>query len=239
MLFRSYGKAKRYPTVAELFQSVSVGGSLYKNTPNLRPENVDAYELTGEFRRGGTFGRLSAFLQDNSDAIVSQNECTDATCVTRTTWNDNIGKVRIWGTEAVLEQRDAFLPGLDLAGSATLAFSRIMENAAQPTYVGNQWPRIPRWRAKATASYRFDEKWIAALGLRYSSGGYNNLDNSDTNWGVYGESSAYLTLDAKLTWKVAEHWGVAFGVDNITDTKYYVAHPYPQRTFFSEIKVDF
>lgn len=239
LLRGAYGKAKRYPTVSELFQSVTVGSSLYKSTPSLRPENVDAWELAGEFRRGGTFARLSGFLTDNSDAIASQNECVDATCVTRTTWNDNIGKVRIWGTEAVVEQRNAFLEGLDLAGSATLAFSRILENAAQPAYVGNQWPRIPRWRAKATASYHFDEKWTAAMGLRYSSGGYNNLDNSDTNWGVYGESSPYLTLDTKLTWKVAEHWGVAFGIDNLTNAKYYVAHPYPQRTFFSEIKVDF
>lgn len=235
----SYGRAKRYPTVTELFQSVTVGSSLYQSTPNLKPENIDAWELAGEFRRGGTFARLSGFLTDNSDAIAAQQECTDATCLTKVTWNDNVGKVRIWGAEAVVEQRDAFISGLDLRGSATLAFSRILENAAQPTYVGNQWPRIPRWRAKATASYRFDEKWIAAMGLRYSSGGYNSLDNSDTNWSVYGESSPYLTFDAKLTWKVAEHWGVAFGVDNITNAKYYVAHPYPQRTFFSELKIDF
>lgn len=239
LLRGAYGKARRHPTVTELFQSVTVGGSLYRSTPALKPENVDAWELAGEFRRDKSFARLSGFLQDNSDAIASQQECTDATCVTRVTWNDNVGKVRIWGAEAVLEQRDAFVTGLDLSGSATLAFSRVLANAAQPTYVGNEWPRIPRWRAKATASYRFDEKWTAAMGLRYSSGGYNNLDNSDTNWGVYGESSPYLSLDAKVSWKVAEHWGVAFGVDNITDAKYFVAHPYPQRTFFSEIKVDF
>jgi len=239
LLRAAYGKARRYPTATELFQSVTVGSSLYQNTPNLKPENVDAWEIAGEYTRDKTFGRLSWFLQDNSNAIASQQECVDATCVSKVTWNDNVGKVRIWGTEAVLEQRDAFIEGLDLRGSATLAFSRILENAAQPTYVGNEWPRIPRWRAKATAAYRFDEKWIGSMGLRYSSGGYANLDNSDTNWSVYGESSPYLTLDAKLTWKVAEHWGLAFGVDNITNTKAYVAHPYPQRTFFSELKVDF
>ena len=223
-------------------------GSIIANTPGLRPEKVDAFELSGEWTHEGTLARLSGFYQLNADAIDSQSECIDATgaviawtssCSPSITYTDNIGKVQIWGAELVLEQRDAFLPGLDLRGSLTAAWSKVLEDAANPSYVGKEWKRIPRWRAKAVATYRFDEKWSASAGVRYSSGGYNSLENTDTNWSTYGESSPYFVVDAKLNWKVADNWGLSFGVDNITNEKYYVAHPYPQRTYFTELKVDF
>ncbi len=240
LLRAAYGKAHRYPTVTELFQSsTDSAGNVLRNTPNLRPENIDAYELSGELTRGKTFGRLTGFVQNNADAIASQKECTDATCATTVTWNSNIGKVLIWGTEAVLEQRDAFVPGLDLRGSVTLAFSKILEDSANPALIGKEWQRIPRWRARAVATYRFDDKWSGSLGARYASGAYSNLDNGDTNWSIFGGNSPYFIADARVSYKVAEHWSLSLGVDNFTDAKAYVYHPYPQRTFFSEIKVDF
>ena len=43
-----------------------------------------------------------------------------------------------------------------------------------------------------------------------------------------------------MTYKVQKNWTVAFGVDNIGDYKYYVSpHPYPQRTFFGEMRYDY
>lgn len=245
----SYGRAWRYPTVTELYQVKTLSsGSIVSNTPGLKPEKVDAFELSGEWTGQGTMARLSGFYQLTGDAIDSQSECIDASgaviawsssCSPSISYTDNIGRVQIYGAELVVERRDVFLPGLDLRGSLTAAWSKVLEDVANPTYVGKEWKRIPRWRAKAVATWRFDESWSASTGLRYSSGGYNSLDNADTNWSTYGESSPYLIWDAKLNWKAADNWGLAFGVDNITDQKAYVAHPYPQRTFFTELKVDF
>lgn len=240
LLRAAYGKAHRYPTVSELFQySKDSSGTVVLNTPGLKPENIDAYEISGEWAREGSKLRLTGFAQDNRDAIAAQQECANAACTATVSWTNNVGRVAIWGSEIVAEQRDAFVSGLDLKGSVTLTWSKILENAAAPTYIGKEWVRTPRWRARAVATYRWDDAWSGSLGMRYSSGAYNTADNSDQNWSGFSSNSSYLVFDTRVTRKVGENWSVAFGIDNLTDAKAYVHHPYPQRTFFSEIKVDF
>ena len=65
---------------------------------------------------------------------------------------------------------------------------------------------------------------------------YNNLDNSDTNGNTYTGSSRFFVMDARMLWRIDKQWSAALGVDNLTNATYWAFHPYPQRTFITELK---
>lgn len=44
-------------------------------------------------------------------------------------------------------------------------------------------------------------------------------------------------FDAKLTYAVNSHVKLGVGVDNLTDERYFVGHPYAGRTLFGEVKL--
>jgi iron complex outermembrane receptor protein len=54
---------------------------------------------------------------------------------------------------------------------------------------------------------------------------------------VFGGTSTYTVVDAKLTFKPAKWSEVGIGVDNLFDARYFVFHPYPGRTFYIEGKL--
>ena len=45
-------------------------------------------------------------------------------------------------------------------------------------------------------------------------------------------------MDARVHLQLDKHWGAALGVDNLNNRKYYLFHPFPQRTFYAELKYD-
>ncbi len=75
--------------------------------------------------------------------------------------------------------------------------------------IGKWQPSIPRWRATASASYRFDPDLSASVGARYSGKQYRTLDNSDVNGFTYMGVSSYFTTDLRLRWQPARQWTVA------------------------------
>lgn len=237
LLRASLGEAYRFPTVTEMFQQVTNSQSIIVNSPNLKPEQAMSYELTGEYTFGRSKARLSLFDEDRWYALFSQ---TDTTVVPNVTQIENVGKVQFRGIEAALQSNDVFIMGLDLGGSITLTDSRILSDYQSPIVVGGNWPRIPRWRARATALYHPNEKLSVAVGLRYASGAYSLLNNTDFNHDTYGGISSYIVADARVTYKMTPNWSMAFGVDNVGSYKYYVSpHPYPQRTLFAELRYDY
>ncbi len=75
--------------------------------------------------------------------------------------------------------------------------------------------------------------------MHYSGREYSNLDNSDINPNVYGGTSSYTTWDTKLSYHINSHLDAAVGINNLTDKKYYVFHPYPGRSLFGELRASF
>jgi iron complex outermembrane recepter protein len=231
----SVGKAYRFPTVNELFQQLTTGSTIITGNPDLKPEQVWSYEWTSEYTIGKNSARISLFQEDRTDALVSQTDTT----LNRTLY-ENIDSVRIRGVETAFKTKDLLVDKLDFAGSLTLASSRILRDQQNPSLVGNEFQRIPAWRATALATYHQTEDWASTLGLRYASAAYGQIDNSDTNHGVYGGISQYVVTDIRTTYKVGDNFSLAAGIDNLFDQKYYVSpHPYPQRTFFGEAKCQF
>ncbi|KVE62826.1 TonB-dependent receptor [Burkholderia vietnamiensis] len=229
----SFATGTRFPTVGELFQGTISNNAIVNNNPGLRPEKAIDWDFTAERDVGVGVVRASVFQSDLRDSIYSQTTVSGATTVTNIS---NVDRVRVRGVELAFSGRNVGLRGLDIDANVSASNAQILADAANPAYVGSRFPRIPRVRANLLASYRFDEHWLGSVGVRYSGRQFNTLDNSDVNPDVYGGTSNFTIVDLKARYSFDRHWSASVGIDNVTDRRYYVFHPYPGRTFFGELK---
>lgn len=227
----SLARAYRMPTVSELFQGSVSGTALIDNDPNLAPENAFSKDLSLE-RRGddGSNLRLSIYEDDVRDTLFSQ---TDTTVFPTVTGIQNVDRVRTRGAEVAGQWVDV-VPGLDLTASVAHNRAVTLQNRRNPASVGKRFYRIPDWRADLVATYRFNRVLTGTLAGRWSGRQYNSLDNSDINPDTFGGTSRYGALDARLEARLDSRWTLAAGVENLTDERYYVYHPYPGRTWSLE-----
>ena len=148
MLRASLGKAFRFPTVTELYQTESTNTTTRISDPNLKPEKIFAKDLTAEgaVAAGGGVLRLSLFEVGKSFAMPS-TALPDYSLVTR---NQNIDKLvrtrcgsRLCGSGRCGSRSDR-QPDL---GIATPAPTRCWKNHLNPASVGKWVVRVPDWRA--------------------------------------------------------------------------------------------
>lgn len=233
LLKLSFGAGTRFPTVAELFQGTISNNAIVNNNPNLQPERAIDWDFTAE--RALSFGtlRFSLFQSDIRNTIYTQTDITVTPTVTNI---QNIGRVRTRGVEVAFSGQNVLLHGLGIDANLALTTSKILADAQNPAVVGNNWVRMPRVRANLLASYRFATDWLASVGVRYSGRQYSALDNSDINPGSYGGTSSFLVVDLKAVWRITPHVNLSLGVDNLTDRRYYVYHPYPGRTIYGALQ---
>lgn len=233
------GRAVRMPTVAELYGATSSATLMVINDPNLKPEESWTSELSMEKDMGNALLRATLFREDVRDSLYSQSLLVDGKSVSRV---QNVDAIRTNGIEVALSGNDVLAKGLDLSVSVTYADSRITANqgfvSKAGDTVGKYQPRVPVWRATALASYRFDDKLTASLGVRYSGKQFSTLDNSDINGFAYTAASKYFTVDLRVRYQIARQWSFAFGIDNLNNYQYWNFHPYPQRSYSAQLKFD-
>ena len=234
----SWGVAYRMPTVTELYQAITTGTTLTVPNPNLRPERASSYELAAERRSGNSRFRLSFFEEDITSALLSQTAPLVAGSPTLFSFVQNVDRTQVRGIELVADQYDAFIPGLELMGSLTAADGRIRQDNAFAAAVGKFIPGVPKLKANAVATYRLED-WAFTLGARYSDRSFGTIDNSDVVSQTYQGFAGYLVLDARIHYQWDENWSVAAGVDNLNNDKYFLFHPFPQRTVIADLKVSY
>lgn len=239
----SFGRAERFPTVSELYQIQAFTYGTVTPNPNLLPETVNSYDLTGEYTFGKNVARLSYFHEDRWNEIISQ---TYQTTTGYDTGYQNVGHTEFNGLEAALALKDILTRGLDINTSVTYVASEILSdpgfvdpNFPSATAVGKNYPLIPKWRAKLVVTYHPTEKWSLTGAVRYASNSYDTLDNTDFIHNTYTGFSGYLIFDARATYKLDKNWSIAAGVNNATGFEQYDYHPFAQRTFFSELHYDY
>ncbi|MET0506727.1 MAG: TonB-dependent receptor [Burkholderiaceae bacterium] len=234
----SFGQAYRFPSVAEMFQLINFGaGTQRTNDPNLKPEQVRSGELTAELGLANGIWRTSLFWEDKRDGLVSQ---TDTTVTPNISSVQNVDKIFTHGVETALQVRDLLIRGFDLSGSITYVDSEIRRNARNPAVVGRDQPRIPNWRATLVGVYRPTDRLSLSLAARYSGQQHNSLAYNDINPNVYGAVSSFTVIDTKAVYKLAKNWSAAVGVNNLGNYTYFVnPNPYPQRTYFANLKFDY
>jgi len=231
----SYGRAYRMPTVTELYQAITTGPTLTVPNPNLRPERADSYELAAQRKTDSGLLRLSYFEEDMADALLSQSAPLVAGSATLYSYVQNVDRTRARGMELVGDQYDALIPGLELMGSVTFADGRIISDKAFAAAVNKHIPQLPRWRATAMVTYRLDDLSFT-LGARYSDRSYGTIDNSDPVSQTFQGFGGYMVVDTRVQYRLNSNWNVALGVDNLNNDKYFIYHPFPQRTFVMEVR---
>jgi iron complex outermembrane recepter protein len=68
---------------------------------------------------------------------------------------------------------------------------------------------------------------------------YATIDNTDVYTHTYQGFDDYFVVDARVNYQLDEHWSAAVGVDNLNNHKYFLFHPFPQRSFVGELRYAF
>ncbi|WP_020483543.1 TonB-dependent receptor [Methylomonas sp. MK1] len=239
----SIAQAYRFPTVTELFQGTNVGSggtaNIVNPNPTLKPEEALSSELSAQYFLSEGSLRLSLFHEKVYDAIYSQTTFSPSTN-SSLSYAQNIDQISTYGWEFSGEHSNVVIDGLDLAGNVTWANSRIDKNAALPASVGKYQPRVPEWRASATATYHVTKDFTSSISGRYSSQQYGQIDNSDVNPDTYtGTGSAFFVVDTRAKYQLTKQLTLSAGIDNITNEKYWLFHVFPQRTYIAELKFNY
>lgn len=230
----SLAKAYRFPIVEELYANEEKTTGTTIADANLGPEIGLHHNLTIEKQIPGGFVRANLYHEVVEDAIWNQTDIA----ANITTFLP-VDEVTTSGAELIIEQDRIFDLDVDLRFNVAYTDSEITENAADPSVVGNVFPRMPEWRSGLLAIWHVLPQLDGSLGFRYASDSYGNLDNSDHQDQVYGAQDEYLFVDVKANYQISERAKVGFGVDNLTDELAFVAHPWPGRTFYLEASIGF
>ena len=109
----------------------------------------------------------------------------------------------------------------------------------QVNVVGNRQPRLPEFRASATATYRPIQPLTLSTSLRYSSQQYGQLDNSDIAHMSYTGLGSYFVVDTRFRYEITKQLALSGGIDNINNDRYILYHPFPGRTYQVELKFNY
>jgi iron complex outermembrane recepter protein len=232
----SAGKAYRFPTVGELYQAVTTGPVLTVPDPSLRPERAWSEELALERSDAQGTARLSLFNESIEDALISQSAPLVAGSPTLYTYVQNVDRTRARGVELAVDRRDV-VPRIDLTGSVTYTDAQTRKDRAFPAAEGKILPSVPRWKATAAVTWRADDTVSLTAAARYASRNWGALDNSDVVGNTYQGFYRYFVVDTRAHFRVNEHYGFSLGVDNLFNDRYFLFHPFPQRSFTAEAKV--
>jgi iron complex outermembrane receptor protein len=230
------GQAYRFPTVSELYQAISTGPTLTIPDPRLRPERAFSAELAVERRTEAGHVRLSLFTERVRDALIGQTAPLVAGSPTLFSYVQNIPAVRTHGAELAFEQRGLLVPQLDLSGSVTLADPKVVRDPAFSAAEGKMIPQVPRRRGTLVATWHGPGQAAVTVAARYASRSWGTIDNSDRVAHTWQGFESYLVADARVSVPVGRHWRWAVGVENLTGRKYFIFHPFPQRTFTVELR---
>jgi len=225
----SFGEAWRFPTVGELYQVVTTPVVAIPD-PTLKPERALSEELAIERHDAHGSIRLSLFNEVVKDALISQLGTLDGALAT---FVQNVDRTRARGVELAVQRTD-LLPRVDLSGSVTYADAETRRDAAFPAAQGKLLPQVPRWKATLVGTWRPTDQLSLTAAGRYTSRNFGALDNSDVVGNTFGGFYKYLVVDLRAQVKASEHMTVSFGVDNVNNDKYFLYHPFPQRTVFAQ-----
>ncbi len=237
LLKASVGLAYRFPTVTELYQSVTVGTQLQTPNPNLRPERALSSELSAERSWSDASLRVSVFDERIRDALLSQTALLSSGA--SASFVQNVDRTHATGVEIAGDRKNLFVHGFELSGWVTYVRAKTEEDRAFPAAVGKDLPQLPRWRGAVVATYAATPRLDATLAARFSERSYGTIDNSDVRANTYFGFGAYFVVDAHVRYRLTPHLAAEVGVDNLNARSYFLFHPFPQRTFVADIKYSY
>lgn len=242
----SFGRAHRFPVIAELFQSLGTPTSILVANATLKPENGVHHNFMMEYGLPKGYVRVNVFRDDIKDAI---RQITSASGALTTSAFQNIGEVGTTGVELIFEQRNILGSRFDFMFNGTWMNSKVEDGPvvrftestgvpANYSLTGKQVIRLPHWRVNVFGTYHVTDAWDVSLSGRYTSDSYNDPDNRDYKNNVFGAQSDFFFMDFKTSYRYRFNNGLksrfSFGISNLNNDKAWVFHPYPQRTYLVE-----
>jgi len=203
--------------------------------PNLKPERASSYELATERATESGRIRLTVFEEDITSALLSQSAPLLPGSNTLFSFVQNVDRTQVRGVEFFIDQYDVVIPGLELMASFTAADARIRQDNAFAAAVGKFIPGVPKLKANAVATYRANDSWSFTVGARYSDRTFGTIDNSDPISQTYQGFTGFFVVDTRVKYRIDDSWSVSAGIDNLNNDKYFLFHPFPQRTAILEI----
>lgn len=251
----SFGRAYRFPVIAEMYQNLTSTTSITTANAGLQPEDGWHHNFMIEYGLDQGYVRVNVFRDDIRNTIQQVRRVSGA--LTENAFQ-NIPATSTTGVELVYNQDRVFGSNFDLNFNSTW-MSAIVEdggpdlnfreaNGSNTRYnlTGKERIRLPEWRFNAQATYHINEAWDTSMAGRYTSDSYNDIDNGDHVNNVFGSQDGFFFLDFKTSYRFKYDLlgkpaksRVSFGINNLTDKTAYVFHPYPQRTFFIEGAISF
>ncbi len=231
----SIAKAYRFPIVEELFQNESRTNGTSLANANLEPEDGLHTNLMLQRNIEDGFVRVNYFSEQVDDVIFAQTTVIDNTAINTFVPIDTVDTN---GVEFIYNQIGLADDLIDLRFNATYTDAKIDRNSANTSLEGNDFPRIPEWRANLTANFHLSDPLDIGFGIRYASNTFGDLDNSDTASNVFGAHDSFLFVDVKANYQLTETIRLSAGVDNVTNEVAFVHHPWPQRTYYVEASFD-
>lgn len=228
----SAGQAFRTPTVGELYQIVTTGTTLSNPNSGLLPERARSVELAlaHKARRGSL--RVSFLNEVIQNALISQTGPLAGGGTA--SYVQNVDETRGRVVEIAGERRE-LLGKIDVQGSVTFADVQTVKDAIFPAAVGKTLPSVPRVKANAVITYRPVPQIALSAAARYASRNWANLANDDTVGNTYQGFYKYFVVDLRAQFRVTEHFDLSLGVDNVNNDKYFLFHPFPQRSFYASV----
>ncbi|MFA5321414.1 MAG: TonB-dependent receptor [Smithella sp.] len=229
VLRASAGQAFRGPTVYEMFGTYVSGSTTYSGNPDLNPETVRSWDA-GVAQGLWKGAKVSATYFENymKDLIY-----TTTISPTEKKYM-NVGKAETKGVMLEIEQR--FDKYVRLFVNYTYTDARVKENTANPSSVDKRLTYIPDTMINAGAECEIGPV-SASLTGRYVGKRYSSDTNTDQVNNVFLSYDPFLTMDAKVSYKVTEFATVFFSVDNIADESYFSSYLAPGRSWFSGLEI--
>lgn len=232
----SAGQAWRFPTVGELYQIVTSPVASVPD-PDLKPERARSIELAIEQRDRNGSARISLFNEVVKDALISQTGPLPGVTPAQTgSYVQNVEETRARGVEVYVTRSD-LLPRIDVSGSVTYADAITTKNSVLPAAIGKLLPSVPHWKVNGVITWRSTDATSLTVAARYASRNYGSLDNSDFVGNTYQGFYKYFVVDLRAQIRIAERMELGLGIDNLNNDKYFLFHPFPQRSFAADVKL--
>ena len=124
---------------------------------------------------------------------------------------------------------------MDASTTVTYADAVTSLDTLFPAAVGKLLPSVPHWKGSAVVSWRATPRLTLSAAARFASRNYANLANDDTVGNTYQGFYKYFVVDARAVYKITDKVDVSVGVDNINNEKYFLFHPFPQRSVTAQV----
>ncbi len=248
----SFGRAHRFPVIAELFQSLSTPLSITQANANLKPENATQHNWSVDYVIPRGFIRTSIFRDEIEDAIQSVKTINSGVV---TTGFQNIDKTSTTGVELIFQQSRVMKSKFDFSANGTWMNVQVDRHNALISYTdptgtpgnfdltGKQIIRLPNYRANYFLTYNATNVWDLTVAGRFISDSFTDQDNKDYKNNVYGAVSGYHFMDFKTNYRFkirdVVNSRISVGINNMTGEQAWIVHPYPQRMFFAEVAFSF